>query len=262
MLKLICKDDPEAILAGIYEAWADPCPNRDITLLLEGQYQQELFSEYRPARESRQLAEKVADSINRKLSAGVWSWVRDALMADAPDKAQAVFSFLRTAFGVGSGILTQYGRPEVMRVYELQRMVERECQHLKGFVRFADTKAGVLVAVLTPKHRQLPLLAPHFADRFREERFLLFDKKRKEAVVYEPDTGWYLTQLQENGALSKLIRAAEADIYGELWQIFFRSITIEQRRNIRCQKTLLPLRFREDMTEFRRQGEIDASLDC
>lgn len=256
MLKLICKDQPESILSGIYDAWARDCPNREIELVLDGQYQREFFAEYRDARDERELAQKVADTVNRKLSPEVWRWVQYALMADASDKAQAIFVFLRCAFGVGKEVLNQYARPEVMRVYELQRMVGRETQHLCGFVRFADTWAGVLVAGLTPRHRQIPLLAPHFADRFPQERFLLYDKKRKEAAVHEPGAGWYLTCTDRIDLLESLIRESEQDIFGELWQAFFRAIAIEQRENPRCQGNLLPRRFRGDMTEFRRTGSL------
>lgn len=259
MLKLVCRDEPEAILSAIYEAWADSCPNSEIEIILEGACQQVLFCEYRCAKESRIWAERVADSILQKLSLTVWEWVRSALMADEPDKAQAIFQFLRYAFRVGSSAVKQYARPEVMRVFELQRMVNRERHLLLGFTRFADTKAGVLVALITPKHRQAALLAAHFANRFPNERFLICDQKRGEAVVYVPDIGWYLTQWSNDARLREMISEAEQDTYGELWNCFFQSVTIEERHNIRCQNNLLPLRFRPNMTEFR-SGSLCSKL--
>ena len=36
----------------------------------------------------------------------------------------------------------------------------------------------------------------------------------------------------------------------DLWKVFFKSIGIEQRKNPRCQRNMLPLWYRKHMTEF------------
>lgn len=41
--------------------------------------------------------------------------------------------------------------------------------------------------------------------------------------------------------------------YRKLWKTFFDTVAIQSRRNARCQRSHLPLRYRTDMTEF--QGE-------
>ena len=40
------------------------------------------------------------------------------------------------------------------------------------------------------------------------------------------------------------------DEYRELWKIFFDTIGIDTRQNPKCQRTQLPMWFRENMTEF------------
>lgn len=252
MLIYLCEDQPESILTGIYDAWADPEPNRNIRLSVSDQGQQELFCGYHTVHTDMEKAQKVADSIERKLGPGIWEDVEASLAADAEDKAQAVFSYLRIAFAKGPAVRQELARPEVMRIYELKRMVTREYRNLLGFVRFADTPEGILVAQLEPRHRQVPLLAPHFAERLNTERFIMYDKRRKEAAVYTPGLGWYLT-MGEAAGIDSLIRESERDGYASLWQVFVRSIAIEQRRNPVCQRNLLPMRFRPCMTEFRRE---------
>ena len=39
--------------------------------------------------------------------------------------------------------------------------------------------------------------------------------------------------------------------YERLWSGFFRSISIKERENPRCQRNHLPLRYRDQMPEFR-----------
>ena len=45
------------------------------------------------------------------------------------------------------------------------------------------------------------------------------------------------------------ISMAETE-FERLWQGFFQSIAIKERKNPICQRTHLPLHFRQDMTEF------------
>ena len=39
-----------------------------------------------------------------------------------------------------------------------------------------------------------------------------------------------------------------------LWKSFFHAIGIEQRRNPKCQRTMMPLWYRRNMTEFREEN--------
>ena len=50
-------------------------------------------------------------------------------------------------------------------------------------------------------------------------------------------------------------RAEREEEFQMLWRTFCRTIAIEERRNPRCQQTLLPCRFRPHMNEFQTAGE-------
>jgi probable DNA metabolism protein len=41
------------------------------------------------------------------------------------------------------------------------------------------------------------------------------------------------------------------DRYEELWKVFFKTINIEQRKNLKGQQTHLPQWYRKNMNEFR-----------
>ena len=50
-------------------------------------------------------------------------------------------------------------------------------------------------------------------------------------------------------------RSEREEEFQMLWKTFCRAIAIEERRNPRCQQTLLPCRFRPHMNEFQTAGE-------
>ena len=44
--------------------------------------------------------------------------------------------------------------------------------------------------------------------------------------------------------------AAKSDGYRDLWKTFYQAIAIEERKNPKLQRNMMPLRYREYMTEF------------
>jgi len=111
---------------------------------------------------------------------------------------------------------------------------------------------------LFPDHYILPLIADHFADRLAGERWIIHDRKRGLAVVYDghqtdkdpfcAQRKWYITDFSHNGQLPLTQRE---QYYQELWQLYFDKISIESRRNPRLQAQFVPYRYRNDLVEFK-----------
>lgn len=96
-----------------------------------------------------------------------------------------------------------------------------------------------------------------FADRLPSENWMIIDDIRRLAIVHPADRDYYLTPLTPE-ELRRLSREPDDQFVG-LWKEFFVSTAILQRKNYRCQRTMLPLWYRKNMTEFRETG-IDLSL--
>jgi len=242
-----CADQPEAILTAIYDAWADPVPNREIRIEVGEAPQLSLFDEIVRVNPSYEKAEKVVLSVRKKLGRRVWEMTEGALLAAAPDKGDAVFSFLRCAFRKNRDVTEELSEPEVLRCFELNRKTRGEAHLLIGFVRFEKLSNGVFFSKIGPNNDVLPLIGDHFASRFNIQAFMIYDEKRKRSVVYAPGTEWYLLEGEigiPEGA------AAPEDRYSELWKRYFDVIAIKERMNPVCQRGLCPLHFRDYMTEF------------
>ena len=131
------------------------------------------------------------------------------------------------------------------------RNVYNENHLLTGFLRFTEIKEKrLLFSRIGPKNAVLPLLAVHFADRLPNEKWMIYDENRKQAVIFAPQKGWTIAHIGENEAKEIEGWQNEAEDYEKLWKIFHDTIAIKERENKNCQRTHLPLRFREYMTEF------------
>ena len=245
-----CEDRAESILSGIYDAWADPVPNREIRLLVGQEAQLSFLDELAAPDVTYEKAAKVMDSIGRKLGPEVLRYVEGALSASAADKADALFQFLQYAFPRAASarfLMNDLNAPEVMRVFELNRKSRNEAHLLLGFLRFAKLSDALYYAKIGPVNDVLPLIADHFAERFNTQAFLIYDEKRQKSVVYAPGTNWYFVEGEMNLPERELARR---DGYEALWKTFFDTIAIKERLNPVCQRTHCPIHFRAYMNEF------------
>lgn len=250
MTIFLCEDSPQGILCGVYDAWMSRLGHKNVKLMLEGAYNYELFAEYRRVEVTAEKEEKVIKAIRTKISPDAFRYVYRTMLSCEPGKTEAVYRFLIYGFHLGRKVLDQLQIPEVHEVFRLNRAVGNEAHLLIEFLRFSQLPLQVLFAVIGPKHDVVSLLMPHFSDRLRGERFIIYDEKRKKAGIHTEGLHWYLLEGEEAAFLDRLKEETDASEYSSMWKTFFHSISIKERENYVCQRNHLPLRYREYMTEF------------
>lgn len=250
MVIFLCENSPEGILCGVYDAWMSRLGHKNVKLELDGEYNYELFSEYRHAEIAEEKLRKVILSIRRKISEDAYRYVYRAALSGEPGKADAIYRFLIYGFHLGGKVLDCIQLPEVHEIFRFNRAVANEAHLLTEFMRFSQLPENVLFGVIGPKNDVTALLMPHFSDRLRGERFIIYDEKRQKAGIHTEGTSWYMLEGEAAAALGRLAGQTDAGEYAALWRTFFHSIAIRERENYVCQRGHLPLRFRAYMTEF------------
>lgn len=131
----------------------------------------------------------------------------------------------------------------------------RAVRHLNGEVHQVQglrpllRPGGRTGGEIEPKNRVLPLLRRHFCDRYRNERFFLYDRTHQEALFYAE--GRSAVRPLEHFQMAPPDEAEAR--YRLLWKRFYDTIAIRERENPRCRMTHMPKRYWGTMTEF--QGE-------
>lgn len=251
---LVCEDSPEGIFTGVYEAYAlrlsNGLPHEHIRLQAGMEEQPMLFADYREVVTDEVKAAKVMRTLESRFMPEDYEAVWMALTAPTPEKAQTVYRSI--VWGLSDkckgSILQHLTDENVRKLMELSRGAEKELQHLKGFLRFKELENGLLSSVIHPKNAVLSLLAVHFADRLPMENFLIYDEGREQYAVHPAGKEWFLLQGGEQDAQRGF--SAGEEYYSELFREFCHSISIDERRNLKLQRNMLPLRFRPYMTEF------------
>ncbi len=245
----LCEDTPDGVFTAIYDAWAAHIPDGQLKLRTQEGYSFELFAEYVYVQTDLEKAVKVARSVSRKISRAAYDMVYLASLSQEEDKLDVIYRFLKLGFRVGGAVVDMYADETVCRLFDIQRNVSNEAHLMKGFIRFHDSEQGILIAKIRPKNQPLPLVAPHFADRFPEENFVIIDEVHGMGAFHERRKRWFLAPLDEE-AIERIWSTRERTEYERLWKVFFRTIAVKERENYRCQRNLCALRYRDYMTEF------------
>lgn len=247
----ICNDNITGIFSAIYDAWKES-RDKEAGIELRGMLDTQLFCEYAEVTEEERKAAAVERLIQNHLGHNAYWDIYHALLSEHPKKAEAVFHVMQIARRISNSkkVMEHLSDPNVACVFELSRKVGNEAHLFMEFIRFRELENGVLFSEITPKNRVLTCIGDHFTDRFPLENWMIYDKTHQEFLVHRAKCRWILVSGEEvNREETEKVSRAEAE-FEKLWQGFFRSIAIRERENPLCQRTHLPIHFRQDMTEF------------
>ena len=189
---------------------------------------------------------KVYDAIENKISSADIERVYRVFLSSAPDKENKLLKYIVMGFKTGSRIRLLHGDPVVFDVQQIEHKVAREAERLCGLIRFTALRGGVLYSPIEPDHDVCELLARHFCERFKNDPFIIHDKKRSKALVASGGD-FYISEFT-----SESLPALDGDEieYRALWKKYFDAIAIRERTNPRCQKNLMPVRYWKNLTEM------------
>ncbi len=254
----LCDDSIDGIFTAIYQAWSSRYGHSNIKIEEKSEGSKysniELFAEYVAVDTDYTLSTKVAKSIREKISCEAYEMICRVALSNHDGKADLIYRFLILGFAVGRSITEQISNEVVNQVFRINKYVGNEAHHLLGFLRFSERENGLLTSVIHPKNNVLTIITPHFADRLPGERFLIYDENRKLATFHVPGNSWILAKVPEMDQENLQEITMEEDEYRDLWRAFFDHIAIKERINPKLQRNNLPLRFRDDMTEFNYQN--------
>ena len=181
--------------------------------------------------------EKLVRAIQSKLGFSAYDSILRALCHYDRDRATVTFGYLVRAFAKGSSIPYETDS-RMLKVVEMSRRVEIELNKLYGFLNFRQNK-DILLAEIEPKCNLIPLMMDHFADRFYNEDFLIFDTKRKSMLMHEAVqpcvvfAGVDLPSVDEG-----------EDYYQNLWKQCSLSPEMKTRNGQQSSSSLLPSWYR------------------
>lgn len=250
-----CEDTVDGILSAVYDAGLSGYGHKYIRIqpVTTGEaVELSLFSEYVPVKSDGEKSRHVVEAVRNKISHQAYSFMMATAVSCFPDRGDTIYQFVTYGFTMGAKICSAMQLPCVQRIFEIKRAVYNEGHFFKEFLRFQEVrqKPPLLFAIFEPKHQVVTIVTEHFADRFREEWFIIYDKTHREASFHQPGVGWEIRLLELDEALRLEKLAEQKEEYVDLWKVFFENIAITERKNAALQRNMMPLHYRRHMTEF------------
>ena len=238
---LICEDSLEGIFSGIYEAYRMKMPHEQIHLCVGEDENYRLFAVYRECPCEPVKAAKVAKTIVEKFGEETYLSICRALASPEPDKAEAIYKTVVAGLQMKNmhDVMGNLADPNIHRVFELARFTANEAHFHVEFIRFRELGNGILYAPIGPKNNLITFVVPHFADRLPLENFVIHDEVRNIYALHPAKQDWYLVQGEEGFSQVEHAFSEGEKKYSELFC-----------KNCGLQRNMLPLRYRDYMTEF------------
>jgi len=252
MTVFLCEDSLDGILTGVYEAWDSRLGHENVKLNLQSMDTLELFCLYQQVEPDLNKAEKVLRTVRQRLGTDAEAAICCAAVCPDIRKADAIYRMIVLGLHLKDGrqIVNCLQNRDVLLVMKLRQKAWNEAHRMMGFLRFEELENGVLYGKFRSPCAVLSLIAPHFADRFRQENWMIHDLDRGLIALHRKNSFWVLTEV--TGMETENFRniSEQEEDFQHLWKTFCKGISIEERKNPRCQQNLLLLRFRPCMTEF------------
>ncbi|MHA6246996.1 TIGR03915 family putative DNA repair protein [Pontibacter sp. CAU 1760] len=241
----------EGLLTVVFEAYERKAWPTSIEQ--EHLAQPSMFGETVAVVSDEEKAERVWQGLQKKLSAGALKELYHTCLWEQPGFERAIFDFIRLAFGTKENIEGNYAVPCVLQVQQAAKQVHREKHRMEAFVRFQKTADGLFYATISPDFNVLPLIITHFQKRYADQRWAIYDTRRRYGAYYDLHTtslvNLELPSRQSSAAMPSAVMADEEDKYKQLWQVYFDHVNIPERRNPKLHLRHVPKRYWKYLSE-------------
>lgn len=231
----------EGLLCCVFESFLKK--ERPLDIIPKDFYQMTLY-ESRIIPTDFHKADRVINGI-RKKSDEAASFTELCYYTCHEKKEILILDFIGLLIKYGKNTLSMLTNDTVNELTKAVRSLTMESHQLKGFVRFS-INGCLLSAVIEPKNFVLPLIAPHFCDRYNSEAFIIYDISHGFALIYKP----FEYDIIPIEKFDQPEKTKEEQKFRKLWKLFYDTIAIKERENPRCRMSHMQKRYWNRLTEM------------
>lgn len=212
-----------------------------------------LFGKQHIVHTSPEKAERVLKKLRSVLSAPVCKKIYEAHLSEVEGIANVLLRFIQYGLKAGRAACDDFSHEAVVTIHQTLKKVHRERHRMEAFIRFQQSSDGLFFATVEPDFNVLPLISSHFARRYGDQRWLISDKKRYYGILYDLKEVHVVEQSSivetENSLIPAVSLHEEEKKFQELWQQYFKSVNIKERKNTALHIQHMPKRYWRYLTE-------------
>ncbi len=200
-----------------------------------------------------QKAERVKKGLQEKLDPGGRRQIYFSFLSELPGIELLLLEYIKLIFTDNNFSSRDFGNPLILRISQTAKMVSREKHRMEAFVRFMLTKDEIYFSHIEPDFNVLPLILPHFESRYADQKWLIYDLKRKYGLFYNLHETNYISldisgEIFNKNYQASVYSASEME-FQELWKQYFNSTNIKSRKNLKLHRQHVPKRYWKYLSE-------------
>ncbi|KRD07342.1 DNA metabolism protein [Flavobacterium sp. Root901] len=198
-------------------------------------------------------AKRVLKGLKQKLSKEGFENIYRSFLSEIDKIDETLFQYVKHIFANTVNVEGDLTNWAVLEIRKATHLTRRESHRMKAFVRFKLTKDNLYYAIVEPDCDVLPLIENHFKNRYADQRWLIYDAKRKYGIYYDlQNTTTVQLEFNSDSNSSKFLAEISDDneeFFQNLWRQFFKSVNIESRKNTKLHLQHMPKRYWKNLTE-------------
>ena len=241
----------EGLLTAVFEGYVQK--HWQAQIMTDIEYTPQLFALKYIVETNADKASRVWKGLLAKMEKSERSLLVKCFLSELPQREEIIYQYIQYALRSHQNIARDYGNKYVLELAQIVKMVGREKHRMEAFVRFQKLGDGTYYAVVEPDFNVLPLIASHFKRRYADQRWIIYDIKRKYGIAYDLEKVTQITMNfdSENITAENVVAAydVEEELYQTLWKAFFNSVNIKERKNMKLHLRSMPHRYWKYLTE-------------
>ena len=206
--------------------------------------------------------ERVYTALQKKLSPIALNQLLFTWLSQLPESDLIIFRYICKVFKANGSIETDFGDPDVLKVHDIAKKVNKEKHHIQQFVRFntiqnpaSDIDEKIYFAVIEPIYNALPLTTRFFKDRYADQKWAIYDEKRQYGYFYNLEKIEQISlndsdNLIVNNKINQDYLTDDEKLFQTMWYRYCNALTIKERINPKLQRQNMPRRFWQHLPEM------------
>lgn len=226
----------------------------DVTPIRQEEFSGVLFEETLEIITDQEKAQRVQKGLKKTLKGTMTNDIFKVFLSEKPDAWKSCFNLIQKVFKGETEIFDNFGDADVITFDRTLTSVNRERHRMTAFIRFQKSDDSMFHCVIEPDFNVLPLIAEFFTKRYADQKWLIYDIRRKYGLLYDKQSvsEVYLTVTQQN-SLSRpddiIFIDPKEEQYQNLWKQYFKSTNIEARKNLKLHLQHVPRRYWKYLVE-------------
>ncbi len=213
--------------------------------IISNEFEMDLFCRYIEAKNDEEKANRIYNGVVKNISFHALYTAYHVFLSNLHDKEIYIVKYLLLGFQIGNKLDHLLTNTTVLKLEKTSKRVFGEFHRLCGLVRFMKLSNGMFYAKIHPDNNIIELLGHHFIKRLPNENFIIHDKNRNIALLYNKKD--YLIIEADKLAITSL--PEEELYYQNLWKTFYNSIGIKERKNSKLRMQFMPKKYWQDLVE-------------